>query len=213
MTFYVLGKHLAELPAFFKLIVSSAFKGHAPLGGFAGSGMMLAVSQGVARSCYSGDIGVGYAAIVHSESRVKKPEKQAQLTLLGVFLDTFIVCTFSSLLILVTGVWHQDIPASLMVQTALAQYFPYMQFFMPVFIFILGFSSLIAFFFVGLKCSKYIFPKLGKRIYYVYAISMFILFSMVDQSTALAVMSITGAFLLSINLFAIHRLRKELQFF
>lgn len=213
MTFYILAQHIKELPGFFKLIINSAFKGHAALGGFTGSGIMLAISQGVARSCYSGDIGVGYAAIVHSESRIKQPEKQAQMTILGVFLDTFIVCTFSCFLILVTGVWHQDIPASMMVQTALSMYFPYMRYFMPIFIFILGFSSLIAFFFVGLKCSKFIFPKFGKRIYYMYSTLMFAIFSFLDQSSALSIMSITGAFLLSINLFAIHKLRKEIRFF
>lgn len=213
MTIWILILHLKELPGFFYLILSSAFKGHAPLGGFAGSSMMLALSQGIARSCYSGDIGVGYAAIVHAESRIQEPHKQAQMTILGVFLDTFIVCTFSSLLVLITGVWTQDIPASLMVQIALQKYFPFMNYFMPTFLFILGFSTLITFFYIGLKCSNYVFPKIGKKIYYIYSISMFVLFSNLDQKFALTIMSITGAFLLSINLTAIHKLRKELKFF
>ncbi len=213
MSLWILGSHFTELPSFFKLIFKSAFKGHAPLGGFAGSSIMLAISQGAARSCYSGDIGVGYAGIVHAESATKKPHKQAQLSILGVFLDTFVICTFSTLIVLVTGVWHLDIAPSLMVQKALEMYFPYVWFFMPLFIFLLGFSTLMAFFCIGIKCAKFISPKKGEKLYYIYSSSMFLIFSFVDQKYALSLMSIAGACLLSINLYAMTRLRKHIRFF
>lgn len=213
MSAWILFKHLYELPAMFGIIMKSAFTGHASIGGFAGSGIMLAMSQGVARGCYSGDIGVGYASIVQAESQHSDPAKQAQLSILGIFIDTFVVCTCATLLILVTGVWHQDISASMMVQKALEQYFPYMHIFMPIFLFILGYSSLIAFFYVGLKCARYIHPTIGTKVYYAYAIIAFIVFSFLDQSLAMTMMSIVGAILLSINLLAIHKLRKEIKSF
>ncbi len=212
MSLWILASHLTELPGLLLLIIKSAFTGHASLGGFAGAGILLAMSQGVARGCYSGDIGVGYAGIVHAESRQQEPKKQAQLSILGIFLDTFVVCTFTTLLILLTGVWNQGMPASMMVQRALEQFFPYMNFFMPLFLFILGYSSLIAFFVVGLKCAKFLHPKKGERVYYLYAIASFVVFTFVDQSYALTLMSIVGGILLCINLFAIHRLRREIEF-
>lgn len=213
MSLWILGSHFKEIPGMFYLILKSAFTGHAPIGGFAGSSLMLAMSQGVARACYSGDIGVGYASIVHAETSSQNPKKQAQLSIFGIFLDTFVIGTFTTLLILITGVWNQDIPASLMVQKALENYFPYMNYFMPTLLFTVGYSTLIAFFCVGLKCAQFIHPKKGKIVYYIYAIISFVAFSFVDQNAALTVMSIFGGILLSINLVGIHRLRSKIEAF
>ncbi len=207
MTGWILYLHAAEIPALLATIVRSAFKGHAPLGGFAGSTLMLALSQGVTRACYSADIGTGNAAIIHAESAQPHPHRQARLSILGIFLDTFIVCTTTALLILVTGIWKEEIPASMMVQTALAAHFPGMSYFMPIFLLILGYSSIISFFYVGLKCATFLHPTWGKRGYYLYACIAFILFSFVDQTQALTIMSLTGAGLLCINLWGIYRLR------
>ncbi|MEM7175864.1 MAG: amino acid carrier protein [Chlamydiota bacterium] len=210
MTAWILFLHAAKLPTLFIAIVKSAFQGHAPLGGFAGGSMMLALSQGVTRACYSADIGTGNASIIHAESRQSDPKKQACLSILGIFLDTFVVCTTTAILILATGIWSQDVPASMMVQQALAAHFPYMHYFMPLFLIVLGYSSIISFSYVGLKCSIFIHPKWGKRGYYLYACIAFVLFSFVDQSQALTLMSLTGAGLLCINLWGIYQLRKEI---
>lgn len=211
MSLWVLANHLQELPEVFLTIFKSAFTGHAPLGGFAGSGIMLAMTQGVARGCYTGDIGIGYASIVNAETQYQDPKKQAQLEVLGIFLDTFVVCTLSTLLIIATGVWNQDISASMLVQRALETQFPHMEIFMPVFTFLLGYSSLIAFFCVGLKCAKFIHPKNGEAFYYVYSITAFTLFSFLNQNYALIVMSISGALLLVINTIGIFRMRKDIE--
>lgn len=213
MSLWVLVQHIHEWPKMFLTIFSSAFTGHAAVGGFAGSGMLLTMSQGVARGCYTGDIGVGYASIVQAETSCTDPKRQAQLAILGIFLDTFVVCTLSTLLIMVTGVWKLDIPASLMVQQALSLYFPYMELYMPIFLFILGYSSLIAFFCVGIKCARFIHKKRGPLLYYLYAGSSFLLFSFVDQRYALTIMSITGALLLAINLTGMYRLKERVEAF
>jgi len=211
MSLWILLVNFSNVPNAFLTIFRSAFTGHAPMGAFVGSGIVLAMSQGIARGCYTGDIGIGYAGVVSAETQLREPEKQAQLSILGIFFDTFIVCTLTTLIILVTGVWNQEIPASLVLQRAFETYFPLMNLFMPLFIFFLGFSTLIAFFAVGLKCASFIHPKRGEMIYYIYASLAFIAFSFIGQETALLVMSLSGAMLLIINLFGIYRLRKEIR--
>ena len=59
--------------------------------------------------------------------------------------DTFVICSFSVLLILVTGLWKEAVHADTIVALALAQYFPYVDKIWPIFIFLLGYSSIIAF--------------------------------------------------------------------
>jgi len=212
MSSYVLAANITKIPDALATIMRSAFTGHAAVGGFAGSTLLLAMSQGMARGCYTGDIGVGYASVVHAETNELKPERQARLVILGIILDTFIVCTFSTIIIIVTDVWQLPLPASELIKTAFADYFPGMQYFMPVFIFLLGFSTIIAFFYVGVKSAEFITLKYGKPAFYCFAAALFLLFSTISQKEALIFMSITGATLLLINLAGIYKLKHEIVF-
>lgn len=209
---YILLANLGQLPGVISLVFSSAFTGHAAAGAFVGSSIMIAVSQGLRRGCYSGDIGIGYASIIHSESAEVIPERQASLAIFDIFIDTFMICTTSVLIILITGVWQEPINASHLIQTALGFHFPYMEFFMPLFLFLLGYTTIIAYFCAGSKCAQFLHEKYGKIIYYILAAASFICFSFVETSTALMAMSIVGALLLCINLYGIYHLRHEISF-
>lgn len=209
---WVLINNFSLLPSVFHLIFSSAFSGHAAMGGFVGAGIIAAMSHGIRRGCYTGDIGVGYASIIHSESSAQIPEKQAALAIFDIFLDTFIVCTTSLLLILTTGLWQEPLEAGLMVQSALGQYFPYMDIFMPVFFFLLGYNTINAYFCAGLKCVDHLAPKYGRPIYFVYAATALFVFSFMGTSQAQTIMAIAGVSLLIINGYGIFCLRHEISF-
>ncbi|MBI2602805.1 MAG: sodium:alanine symporter family protein [Deltaproteobacteria bacterium] len=211
MSSWVLFQNSEKIVPAFGELIRTAFSGHAAVGAFAGSGVLLTISQGMARGSYTGDIGVGYASVVQAEGREADPKQQASLAIFGIFLDTFVICSLSTLLVFVTGVWQEPISAAYLVQTALARYFPYMNFFMPFFLFLLGYSTIIAFFVVGLKCAKFLSPRWGSAVYHIYATIAFIVFSYVDQTKALTIMSISGACLVVINLYGIFKLRKEIE--
>ena len=85
-------------------VITSAFTGHAAIGGFAGSSILLAIQHGVSRAAYSADIGIGYDSIIQSESNTIYPERQARLAVLGVCIDN-LVCTMSILVVLLSGIW------------------------------------------------------------------------------------------------------------
>lgn len=212
MGLWVFFQNLDKIPGLVNLILSSAFSGHAAMGGFVGSTLMLTISQGVRRGCYTSDFGVGYASVIHSETTVKVPEKQASLVIFDVFIDAFLICTTSIFLILVTGVWHQPIGMGLLVQTALSQYFPYMHYFMPFFLLLLGYSTINAYFCVGLKCAAFVSPKFGKLLYCTYAAISFVVFAFFDSTFAQSVMTVAGGLLLVINSYAMYYLRDEISF-
>lgn len=209
---YVIWRHIDQLPSVLSVVFTSAFTGHAAVGGFAGSSIVMAASQGIRRACYSGDLGVGYASVIHSESRIRNPEKQAALAFVEIFFDSFMICTMSILVILLTGVWSSGMDAELLVQEALSLHFPFMNFFMPLFLTLLGYSTIIAFFCVGLKCAQYLHPMHGRKFFYLYAVIVLPLFSFMQTSNALSVMAITQAALLVINLIGIYRLRNAVGF-
>lgn len=209
---WVMIHHLDAIPGVLKEVLSSAFSGHAAIGGFAGSTIMMTISQGIRRGCYTGDVGVGYASVIHSESSVQSPSKQACLAIFDIFLDTFIICTTSVMLILVTGIWKEPVHESLLIQTVLSQYFPYMHLFMPFFLFLLGYSTIIAYFCVGMKSAEFLSPKRGRYYFYAFALVTLLTFSFVESKQAIAVMGLTQALLLVINVYGIFRLRKEIEF-
>jgi AGCS family alanine or glycine:cation symporter len=213
MGLYVLISCIDVLPSVFVDVFRYACTPCAAVGGFAGSSIILAISSGMKRACYSSDIGVGYASIIHSESSVKNPVKQASLTIMEVFLDIFVICTMSIVLVLATGTWSMPgIDSLYLVQTSLSMYFPYMHYFMPFFLFLLGYNTIMTYFCAGMKAVEHLFPKRGRMLYYIYSATALLTFSFVDTSQAITVMSIVLVLLLILNLSAIWRLRKELSF-
>jgi alanine or glycine:cation symporter, AGCS family len=212
MAIWVLAQNLEAIPALISLIFKSAFTGHAALGGFVGASVMQAMGHGIAKACYSGDVGIGYDSVIHSESSSQHPAQQAALTILVIFIDTFVICTTSVALVLLTGVWTEPLPAAMMVQAALAKHFPYMHLFMPFFLGLLAYTTIIAFLVVGLKAARHLSPRFGERAYYIYAIGSLIVFFFIGSDRVFTIMSMAGVLLLILNLTAIFRLRKDLSF-
>ncbi len=105
----ILGMHATQIPAAFAYIFRSAFQGDAIIGGVSGATMMIAMRQGVARGVFSNEAGTGSSAIVHATAKTNEPVRQSLYGIIEVFFDTIVVCTFTALVIMVTGVWNSGI--------------------------------------------------------------------------------------------------------
>lgn len=213
MCLWVIGNHFGELPSVLSTVFHSAFVGHAPLGGFVGSTFILAAQQGIARSVYSGDIGIGYDSTIQCETQSTRPEHQARMAIFALATDV-IVCTMSMMVVLVTNLWHTSdkLQPSEYVATALGMHFPYIDIFMAIFFFLAGFTTIIAFFAVGMKCARFLAPNWGAKIYLAYGLCAFIFFSFFDQTKVSLIMSVSGGLLMMFNLLGIYRLRKLIEF-
>ncbi len=103
---------------------------------------------------------------------------QASLVIFEVFLDTFVICTMSVLLVLVTGTWQENILPMHLVQVSLGKFFPYMHYFMPFFLFLLGYTTVITYFAAGVKTAEHLAPKYGRVIilflYYCHFVHLFL---------------------------------------
>ena len=71
-----------------------------------------------------GDIGIGYASIIHSETAEANPARQASLGILVYFWTLLLYALSPYFLILVTGTWHQGIHEEQIVAHILSQHIP-----------------------------------------------------------------------------------------
>lgn len=213
MSLFVFAVNAHQIPGMLYVIIKSAYTPHAALGAFGGCSVIMAMSQGVRRACYTGDLGVGYASIIHSQTSETNPNREASMGIMAIFLDTFVICSLSLFLILLTGTWHSGVHETLMVATALGKYFPFVHVFWPLFIFLLGYTSLTSFYTVGKNAANFLFGTLGGKLYPCVATALFIAFPYIgDMSQAMLFMSITGALLLMFNVYGIIRLSDKIQF-
>lgn len=101
--------NIQAVPAAFSMIFKSAFGIQEAAGGLAGYAVLAAVRNGVARGLFSNEAGQGSAPIAHAAAHTKNPVKQGEIAMIGVFIDTMIICTMTALVILTTtGSWATD---------------------------------------------------------------------------------------------------------
>ena len=100
LAFVIVGMNFTQIPAVFKLIVSSAFGWEQALGGGIGAALM----QGIKRGLFSNEAGMGSAPNVAATADVTHPVKQGLIQALGVFSDTLVICTCTAFIILFSGV-------------------------------------------------------------------------------------------------------------
>jgi len=95
---------ITEIPAALGAIFSSAFSFEAVGGGVFGYAIMAAMRQGFARGVFSNEAGLGSAPIAHAASSTEEPAEQAIWGVFEVFIDTIVICTITSLAVLLSGV-------------------------------------------------------------------------------------------------------------
>ena len=90
------------IPETFGMIFKYAFNPNAIIGGGIGYAMKTAISQGAKRGLFSNEAGMGSTPHAHALAKVKEPHDQGVVAMIGVFIDTFVVLTFTALIVIST---------------------------------------------------------------------------------------------------------------
>jgi len=93
---------ITSLPGLFVTIVKSAFGFNEAIAG----GIGAAVAQGVRRGLFSNEAGLGSAPNVAAIAYVRHPVSQGVTQSLSVFIDTFVICTSTAMIILLSGAYQ-----------------------------------------------------------------------------------------------------------
>ncbi|MDO4275129.1 MAG: alanine/glycine:cation symporter family protein [Eubacteriales bacterium] len=91
-----------QIPGVFSQIFKAAFGMDAVFGGIAGSAIVWGVKRGV----YSTEAGQGSGAIVSAAAEVSHPAKQGLVQALSVYIVSFIVCTSTAVILLLSSSYN-----------------------------------------------------------------------------------------------------------
>lgn len=179
--FYVAGciililKNIGSIPDSIKLIVSSAFTGHAAVGGFIGAGVKEAIRFGVARGLFSNESGLGSAPIVAAAAQTKNPVRQALVSSTGTFWDTVVVCAITGITLVNSFKWMKGYDGAVMTQAAFAGIHTLGPMILAVALFIFVFSTIIGWSYYGEKAIEYLIGVSAIKVYrWIWVVMVFI---------------------------------------
>lgn len=169
--FYILGGIIIvilnadQLIPALKMIVYGAFNPQAATGGFIGATVKETVRYGIARGLFSNEAGMGSTPHAHAVAKVKHPVQQGMVSILGVIVDTGVVCTITALVILTTGAFETGLTGAELTQEGFRLGFSFMgdfgTSFIAVCLFFFAFSTIIGWYFFGEQNIKYLFGTKG----------------------------------------------------
>jgi len=161
--FYVVGcavllvMRASAIPETLALIFSSAFSGHAAVGGFLGAGMREAMRYGVARGLFSNESGLGSAPIVAAAAQTRTPARQALVSSTGTFWDTVVVCAMTGLVLVNSGEWASGLNGAAMSKAAFGDLPVVGPIVLTVGLLTFVFSTILGWSYYGEKAAEYLF--------------------------------------------------------
>jgi len=164
----ILAIYYQQIPEALAVIFRHAFTATSAVGGFSGATVAAAMRFGIARGVFSNEAGLGSAPIAHAAAKTSSPVRQGLIAMTGVFFDTLLICTFTALVILTTGVWTSGATSSNLTSLAFETGLPgYGAIIVTVAIAIFAYSTMIGWSYYGEECIEYIFGLKARAPYRV----------------------------------------------
>ena len=158
------------IPKAFHDIFTGAFSPKAITGGLIGSAVRV-VQVGCSRGVFTHEAGMGTASIAHASAAVDHPVEQGMMGLLEVFLDTFVICTMTALVILCSGVpvtYGTDAGAALTVSAFSAVYGSFGKVIVAAFLACFAYATILGWSLYGLRCAQFLFGRRAAPVFFVF---------------------------------------------
>lgn len=169
------------IPAFTSILVG-AFSPQAAMGGALGVTIREAVRFGVARGLFSNEAGMGSTPHAHAVANVKHPAQQGLVAIVGVIIDTIVVCTATAMVILVTGAHKVGLAGPLVTQQAFTTAFGGVgTYFLAICLTFFAFTTIIGWYYFGESNIRYLFGAKGLLPYRIIVVIFIVLGSTLTQ--------------------------------
>ena len=154
-----------------KMIISEAWNFKTVVtGGFWGL-----VIIGIRRAMFSNEAGLGSAPMYHGQSKTDNPIKEGLVAMLGPFIDTILVCTFTAVVIILSGAYLEDSSGIVMTLSAFeTTLFGFGDDLLMIIVTAFALSTLFTYSYYGVKSLSFLTnAKIGK-LYNVYFVVMIV---------------------------------------
>lgn len=164
---WILLVHWADIPNAISLIVREAIAPGAVEGGVVG----VAV-QGLRRSVFSNEAGIGSAAIAHAASRSQDPVREGIVAMLEPFIDTVVVCNMTALVVIITGAYQNPdldgLGGAEMTAAAFGSVIHWFPYLLAIAVFCFAISTIISWGYYGEQGWDYLLGDVGPRTHLLY---------------------------------------------
>ncbi|AEA66240.1 MULTISPECIES: alanine/glycine:cation symporter family protein [Pseudomonas] len=209
VTIYVIVLQFEHVPGMLATIVKSAFGLDQAFGGLIGSAIVMGVKRGV----FANEAGLGSAPNVAAVASVEHPVAQGVVQAFSVFLDTFVICTCTALLILLSGFYTPGFEGDgiALTQNSLAAVVgDWGRVFISVALSLFVFTSILYNYYLGENNLRFMLGENRKALIAYRALVLVLIFwgAIENLSTVFAFADITMTLLAFVNLIALFLLFK-----
>ncbi|MCB0834076.1 MAG: alanine:cation symporter family protein, partial [Bacteroidetes bacterium] len=187
---YVILTNLTNVPAILGIVLRSALTNEAIVGGFLGHTVKEAIRFGIARGTLSNESGIGSCSIPAAAAKGNEAGAQGLVAMMGTFIDTIIVCSMTTFVILnsdlhphATGLTSTELTKSAF---AVGLGHDLGGWIVSLSSFLFGYTTLIGWSYYGEQGAKYLWGVKSVKLYR-YAFCLFVFFGAVLQGKYLQI--------------------------
>ena len=179
-TLIIVFANIGQLGTVLGAIFQGAFSPRSIAGGALGVGIMTTIQKGIARGVFSNEAGLGSAPIAHAATSLTDPVKQGLYGIFEVFMDSIVICTLTSLALLmglsgqvgIDGIEWGVSHGSEMVVTAFSGIFggKLSSLIIAVGLSLFALSTILSWSLYGTRCCEFLFGKAAKPASLVYKV-------------------------------------------
>ncbi len=194
------------------LIFKAAFTPQAALGGTLGYTIKQAISKGVARGLFSNEAGMGSTPHAHATAFVDHPVDQGYIAMVGVFIDTLVICSATALIILVTGAEQSQLQGALITQEAFQRAFGNLgSALLAIALTFFAFSTIIGWYYFGETNVKFLLGKKALKPYQGLVLLGIVLGTLQEIDTVWNLSDLFNSLMVIPNIIGILLLHKEVK--
>lgn len=212
MSFLIVLMNIEALPAVFSAIFSEGVMGMQQiLAGTIGAGVL----NGVRRGLFSNEAGMGSTPHAAATAETTHPAKQGLIQVLGVFVDTLIICTSTAMYVLISGEYATSglQGSELAIASVGAVGAEWMVTFLIICILLFAFTSIIGNYYYGETNISYLTDSKAAMVAYRVAVLGMVLFGSLQSATLIwSLADITMALMALVNIYVIFRLQKVVRY-
>ena len=201
MVLVIMALNFREIPGVFGKIFESAFDLRAGFGAFA-----YVALTGARRAAFVNEAGVGTASMMHGASKNTEPVREGLIAMLGPAIDTGLVCTLTSIPIIIAGnyVGLTDPKGLYVALGAWGQLLPGIgQLLLMTIVFFFAFSTMFSYSYYGQKCTNYLFGAHNVKWYNYYYLAMIVVAAVIPLKTMVSIMDLAFALMALCTMFTI----------